>query len=190
LFRDNLQKSEKNKFSNFINVILKYFKSKQNLHEQHVYFKENFFPFICSTSRSEGINAIFKDNVGPTTSLILFVQEFDRQMKNIDEKGNLRDKNKAHEVALLHLDTILKDKQDTTTTHRFFIDSNRLLKPQECIWWKRLRNTRLILSTNLKSLPRRKLDQENTLSWLIWKKKTISVYVHASKRTGSFAHTY
>ena len=23
-------------------------------------------------------------------------------MKNIDEKGNLRDKNKAHEVALLH----------------------------------------------------------------------------------------
>ena len=43
-----------------------------------IYFKENFFPFICSTSRSEGINAIFKDNVGPTTSLILFVQEFDR----------------------------------------------------------------------------------------------------------------
>ena len=43
-----------------------------------IYFKENFFPFICSTSRSEGTNAIFKDNVGPTTSLILFVQEFDR----------------------------------------------------------------------------------------------------------------
>jgi hypothetical protein len=28
-----------------------------------VYFKQNFFPFICSTSRSEGTNAIFKDNV-------------------------------------------------------------------------------------------------------------------------------
>ena len=27
-----------------------------------VYFKENFFPFICSTSRSERTNAIFKDN--------------------------------------------------------------------------------------------------------------------------------
>jgi len=44
---------------------------------------------------SEGTNAIFKDNVGPTSSLILFVQEYDRIIKNMDEKGNLRDKNKA-----------------------------------------------------------------------------------------------
>ena len=67
-----------------------------------VYFKNNFFPFICSTSRSEGMNARFKENVGPTSSLILFVKEYDRIIANMDEKGNLRDKNKAQEVALLH----------------------------------------------------------------------------------------
>ena len=30
-----------------------------------VYFKNDFFPFIQSTGRSEGTNARFKDNVGP-----------------------------------------------------------------------------------------------------------------------------
>jgi len=88
-----------------------------------VYFKENFFPFICSTSRSEGTNAIFKDNVGPTTSLILFVQEFDRKMKNIDEKGNLRDKNKAQDVALLHsrynFERQARDLYNTQIFYRF-----------------------------------------------------------------------
>ncbi|KAF8665186.1 hypothetical protein HU200_054163 [Digitaria exilis] len=67
-----------------------------------VYFKDNFFPFICSTSRSEGMNAIFKDNIGPTSSVLLLLQEFDTQIKNIDERGNLKDKNKAHSMARLH----------------------------------------------------------------------------------------
>ena len=48
------------------------------------------------------MNARFKENVGPTSSLILFVKEYDRIIANMDEKGNLRDKNKAQEVALLH----------------------------------------------------------------------------------------
>jgi len=86
-----------------------------------VYFKDKFFPFICSTSRSEGTNAIFKDNVGPTSSLILFVQEFDRIVKNIDEKGNLRDKNKAQEKALLHSTyTFERQARDCYNTQIFY----------------------------------------------------------------------
>jgi hypothetical protein len=86
-----------------------------------VFFKENFFPFICSTSRSEETNTIFKDNIGPTTSLILFVQEFDRQMKNIDEKKNPRNKNKAHDVALLYSRyNFERQARDFYNTHIFY----------------------------------------------------------------------
>lgn len=86
-----------------------------------VYFKNNFFPFICSTSRSEGMNARFKENVGPTGSLIQFVKEYDMIMSIMDEKGNLRDKNKAQEVALLHSTyTFEKQARDLYNTQIFY----------------------------------------------------------------------
>ncbi|CAN6293396.1 unnamed protein product [Urochloa humidicola] len=86
-----------------------------------VYLKNNFFPFICSTSRSEGMNARFKENVGPTSSLILFVKEYDRIMGTMDEKGNLRDKDKAHQVALLHSTyTFEKQARDFYNTQIFY----------------------------------------------------------------------
>jgi hypothetical protein len=66
-----------------------------------VYFKKKSFPFICSTSHSEGTNAHFKDNVGPTSSLILFVKEYDRIMSTLNEVGISKDKDKAQQVALL-----------------------------------------------------------------------------------------
>lgn len=86
-----------------------------------VYFKNNFFPFICSTSRSEGTNARFKENVGSTSSLISFVKEYDRIMSTMDEKGNLRDKNKAHDVAVLHSTyTFERQARDFYNTQIFY----------------------------------------------------------------------
>jgi transposase-like protein len=43
-----------------------------------VYFKNDFFPFIHSTARSEGTNAVFKDNVGSTYSVSSFLTEYDK----------------------------------------------------------------------------------------------------------------
>jgi len=45
----------------------KYFTKMWNMRKRFipVYFKNEFFPFIQSTGRSEGTNARFKDNVGP-----------------------------------------------------------------------------------------------------------------------------
>jgi hypothetical protein len=39
--------------------------------------------------------------VGPTRSLILFVKEYDRIMSTLNKVGNLKDKDKAQQVALL-----------------------------------------------------------------------------------------
>ena len=40
-----------------------------------VYYKHDFFPFIQTTSRSEAVNARFKENVGPTYSIHSFFSE-------------------------------------------------------------------------------------------------------------------
>lgn len=42
------------------------------------YFKQNFYPFIQTTARIEGTNAIFKDNVSCTYSVSSFLAEYDR----------------------------------------------------------------------------------------------------------------
>jgi acetone carboxylase gamma subunit len=42
------------------------------------YFKEHFFPFINSTARSEGTNALFKLDVGPRYNIMRFMNEFQR----------------------------------------------------------------------------------------------------------------
>uniref|UniRef100_A0A0A9FM99 Protein FAR1-RELATED SEQUENCE n=1 Tax=Arundo donax TaxID=35708 RepID=A0A0A9FM99_ARUDO len=47
-----------------------------------VYFKTDFFPFIQSTSRSEGINGVFKKGVGSQFSVTSFLTEYQRISDN------------------------------------------------------------------------------------------------------------
>jgi hypothetical protein len=56
-----------------------------------VYYKNDFFPFIQSTRRSEGTNARFKNNVGPTYSLVSFLREYQRIVDVIRKKENIDD---------------------------------------------------------------------------------------------------
>ncbi|XP_044427443.1 protein FAR1-RELATED SEQUENCE 5-like [Triticum aestivum] len=56
-----------------------------------VYFKKSVFPFIHSTARSEGTNAIFKDNVGSTFNVITFLREYERILKAMQENEKEQD---------------------------------------------------------------------------------------------------
>ncbi|XP_066334046.1 protein FAR1-RELATED SEQUENCE 5-like [Miscanthus floridulus] len=56
-----------------------------------VYYKNDFFPFIQTTSRSEATNARFKDNVGPTYSIISFLKEYNRIVDTINRAEKLED---------------------------------------------------------------------------------------------------
>jgi len=56
-----------------------------------VYFKDDFFPFLQSTSRSEGTNARVKENVGPTYSVISFLKEFQRLVDTTNIKEDIAD---------------------------------------------------------------------------------------------------
>lgn len=83
---------------------LKYLQHMFNTREMYipVYFKTQFLPFIPTTSRSEGTNAIFKDNVGPTTTAPTFVEEYDRIKKTQEEQCKEQDKNKTQDAPVLH----------------------------------------------------------------------------------------
>ena len=71
----------------------KYFTKMWNMRKRFipVYFKNEFFPFIQSTGRSEGTNARFKDNVGPTYSIVSFLQEYQRIVDGIRNKEEIED---------------------------------------------------------------------------------------------------
>ncbi|XP_066360845.1 protein FAR1-RELATED SEQUENCE 5-like [Miscanthus floridulus] len=56
-----------------------------------VYYKNDFFPFIQTTSRSEATNARFKDNVGPTYNIISFLKEYNRIVHTINRAERLED---------------------------------------------------------------------------------------------------
>ncbi|XP_044961146.1 protein FAR1-RELATED SEQUENCE 5-like isoform X2 [Hordeum vulgare subsp. vulgare] len=56
-----------------------------------VYFKKCFFPFIHSTARSEGTNAIFKDNVGSTFGVVSFLREYQRILEAMQENEKEQD---------------------------------------------------------------------------------------------------
>ncbi|KAL6643783.1 hypothetical protein ACP70R_018549 [Stipagrostis hirtigluma subsp. patula] len=64
----------------------KYFTKMYEIRERFipVYFKENFCPFLHSTARSESTNSRFKDNVGPTYSIISFIREYERIIDTIN----------------------------------------------------------------------------------------------------------
>jgi hypothetical protein len=63
-----------------------------------VFFKNDFFPFIHSTTRSEGTNAVFKDNVGSTYSVSSFLTEYDKIAENIEQ-------NEIHEDSITRTTT-------------------------------------------------------------------------------------
>uniref|UniRef100_A0A0A9DJU5 Protein FAR1-RELATED SEQUENCE n=1 Tax=Arundo donax TaxID=35708 RepID=A0A0A9DJU5_ARUDO len=56
----------------------KYMEEMWNIRAQFVlvYFKNDFYPFVHSTTRSEGTNGLFKLDVGSTYSVMRFMQEF------------------------------------------------------------------------------------------------------------------
>ena len=53
--------------------------------------KNDFFPFIQTTSRSEATNARFKDNVGPTYCIISFLKEYNQIVDTINRVERLED---------------------------------------------------------------------------------------------------
>uniref|UniRef100_K4AJM9 SWIM-type domain-containing protein n=1 Tax=Setaria italica TaxID=4555 RepID=K4AJM9_SETIT len=57
-----------------------------------VWFKDNFYPFLQSTGRSEGSNARLKENVGPTYSIISFLKEFQRMVDATNIREDVEDK--------------------------------------------------------------------------------------------------
>ena len=71
----------------------KYFTKMWNMRKRFipVYFKNEFFPFIQSTGRSEGTNARFKDNVGPTYNIVSFLQEYQIIVDGIRNKEEIED---------------------------------------------------------------------------------------------------
>ncbi|PNT71268.1 hypothetical protein BRADI_2g25465v3, partial [Brachypodium distachyon] len=72
---------------------IKYFKQMWDMRKNFVpvYFKKDFFPFIHSTARSEGTNAVFKDNVGSTYSVMSFLSEYQRISEDKMEKEREQD---------------------------------------------------------------------------------------------------
>uniref|UniRef100_A0A453EG15 Protein FAR1-RELATED SEQUENCE n=1 Tax=Aegilops tauschii subsp. strangulata TaxID=200361 RepID=A0A453EG15_AEGTS len=56
-----------------------------------VYFKTDFLPLLHSTSRSEGMNAIFKDNVASTDNVISFMTEYEKISERIQDMEREQD---------------------------------------------------------------------------------------------------
>lgn len=72
---------------------IKYFQDMWNTRKRFVpvYFKQQFYPFIQTTARSEGTNSVFKDNVASTYSIISFLGEYQRIVDTIEEKQKQQD---------------------------------------------------------------------------------------------------
>lgn len=72
---------------------VKYFKImwKHRRRWAPIYFKTSFLPLIQSTSRSEGTNAIFKDNVASNYSVISFLQEYLKISEAMEDKEREQD---------------------------------------------------------------------------------------------------
>ncbi|XP_044367074.1 protein FAR1-RELATED SEQUENCE 5-like isoform X1 [Triticum aestivum] len=64
---------------------------KQRRRWAPVYFKTYFLPLLHSTSRSEGMNAIFKDNVASTDNVISFMTEYEKISERIQDMEREQD---------------------------------------------------------------------------------------------------
>ena len=71
----------------------KYFNKMWEMRERFipVYFKDDFFPFLQTTARSESTNARFKNNVGPTYNITSFLKEYERIVDAINIAENRED---------------------------------------------------------------------------------------------------
>jgi hypothetical protein len=65
-----------------------------------VYFKKSFFPFIQTTARSEGTNALFKRSVGAQFSITSFLREYQRIMDDIHAREDECDHNVINKKVL------------------------------------------------------------------------------------------
>ncbi|XP_020175361.1 protein FAR1-RELATED SEQUENCE 5 isoform X1 [Aegilops tauschii subsp. strangulata] len=73
--------------------VVNYFKImwKERRRWAPVYFKTDFLPLLHSTSRSEGMNAIFKDNVASTDNVISFMTEYEKISERIQDMEREQD---------------------------------------------------------------------------------------------------
>jgi hypothetical protein len=71
----------------------KYFSKMWEMRERFipVYFKNNFYPFLKSTARSESTNARIKRNVGPIYSITSFLREYQRILDTINVAEDIED---------------------------------------------------------------------------------------------------
>jgi len=86
----------------------KYFKKMWETRNRFipVYFKENFYPFLQTTRRSEQTNARIKDNVGPTYNIMSFMKEYQRIIDRIKIMESTEDnQSKQKRPKELRLDT-------------------------------------------------------------------------------------
>jgi hypothetical protein len=59
---------------------------KKRKHWAPIYFKSKNFPFIQTTARSEGTNAIFKRGVGAKFNMTSFMREYQRILDTIHDR--------------------------------------------------------------------------------------------------------
>ncbi|XP_062219448.1 protein FAR1-RELATED SEQUENCE 5-like isoform X2 [Phragmites australis] len=71
----------------------KYFNKMWQMRDRFipVFFKENFCPFLQSTAISEGTNSRFKNNIGPTYSIMSFLKEYQRIVDTINSSEAFED---------------------------------------------------------------------------------------------------
>lgn len=86
-----------------------------------VYFKNDFFPFLQSTGRSEGTNSRFKDNVTSTYSVISFLREYQRivEQVNVSEEYEDNESNRKRPKELMFGYTIERQAQEVYNRNIF-----------------------------------------------------------------------
>jgi hypothetical protein len=86
-----------------------------------VYFKNDFFPFLQSTGRSEGTNSRFKDNVASTYSVISFLGEYQRivEQVNVSEEYEDNESNRKRPKELMFGYTIERQAQEAYNRNIF-----------------------------------------------------------------------
>ncbi|KAL6660688.1 hypothetical protein ACP70R_001723 [Stipagrostis hirtigluma subsp. patula] len=109
---------------------IKYFNHMYEIKDRFVpvYFKHCFFPFIQSTARSEGTNGIFKDNIGPTSSAITVLQEYDRIVQGMDHKCNEQDKNKSQDIPNLYSEYVFERQARELYNIKIFYKFQQIVK--------------------------------------------------------------
>jgi hypothetical protein len=108
-----------------------------------VYFKHDFFPFICSTGRSEGTNSRFKDNVGPTYSIVSFLREYQRIVAVIRKKEEEDDnQSKQKQPKQLHYGYMIEQQAMEIYNRNIFLKFMNQLRQVENYKYKEIEKGR------------------------------------------------